>query len=84
MNNILQLKGQFDHQRGNAGFGPRTLPVNSSVKCTHIIELQKDLERLLTYWNSHTLIRGALISVYYHSVVAKSNRIRGLLCKGMV
>lgn len=82
MNNILQLKGQFDHQRGNAGFGPRTLPVNSSVKCTHIIELQKDLERLLTYWNSHTLIRGALISVYYHSVVAKSNRIRGLLCKG--
>ena len=36
----------------------------------------------MVYWNEHTLIQGALVSVHYTSVVAKSNRIRALLCKG--
>lgn len=82
MNSILQLKGQFEQHSGNPGGGKRNIPVCGFVKSTHILDLINDLYSLQKYWNEHTLIKGALISVYYTSVVAKSNRIRGLLCKG--
>lgn len=82
MNSILQLKGQFDHHRGKSGGGKRNVPVGKFVESAHILDLINDLQSLQTYWNEHTLIKGALISVYYTSVVAKSNRIQGLLCRG--
>lgn len=82
MNSILQLKGQFEHQSGNSGGGKRNIPVGGFVESAHILSLINDLRALQTYWSEHTLIKGALISVYYTSVVAKSNRIRGLLCRG--
>lgn len=82
MNSILQLKGQFEQQSGRSSGGKRNLPVGQYVERDHIIELIHDLETLMVYWNEHTLIQGALVSVHYTSVVAKSNRIRALLCKG--
>ena len=82
MNSILQLKGQFEQQSGRSSGGKRNLPVGQYVERDHIIELIHDLETLMVYWKEHTLIQGALVSVYYTSVVAKSNRIRALLCKG--
>lgn len=82
MNSILQLKGQFEQHSGTPGFGKRNLPVGKSVKADHVSALISDLVSLQTYWNEHTLIKGALVSVHYISVVAKSNRIQGLLCKG--
>ena len=82
MNSILRLKGQFEQHSGNPGGGKRNIPVGSFIESTHILDLINDLYSLQTYWNEHTLIKGALISVYYTSVVAKTNRIRGLLCKG--
>lgn len=82
MNNILQLKGQFEHNKGNSGGGKRNIPVGKIVESAHIFNLINDLRSLQTYWNEHTLIKGALISVHYTSVIAKSNRIRGLLCRG--
>lgn len=82
MNNILQLKGQFEQQRGKPGGGARNIPVGRAVEASHIVELMRDLEKLQIYWRGHTLIKGALVSVYYNNVVAKSNRIQGLLSKG--
>ena len=82
MNSILQLKGQFEQQSGKSGGGKRNLPVGQHVKRDHVIELIHDLETLMVYWKKHTLIQGALVSVYYTGVVAKSNRIRSLFCKG--
>ena len=82
MNDILQLKGQFEHNKGNSGGGKRNIPVGKMVESAHILNLINDLRSLQTYWNEHTLIKGALISVHYTSVIAKSNRIRGLLCRG--
>ena len=81
MNSILQLKGQFEHHSGNSG-GKRNVPACKFVESAHILDLINDLRSLQTYWNEHTLIKGALISVYYTSVVAKTNRIQGLLCRG--
>lgn len=82
MNSILQLKGQFEQQSGKSSGGVRNIPVNCYVTAKHISELINDLKSLQAYWQRHSLIKGALISVYYTSVVAKSNRIRALLCKG--
>ena len=82
MNSILQLKGQFEHHSGNPGGGKRNIPTGRYVESEHILGLINDLNSLLVYWKEHTLIRGALVSVYYISVIAKSNRIHSLLCKG--
>lgn len=82
MNNILQLKGQFEQQSGKSGGGTRNIPVNQFVGADHISELINNLKSLQKYWESRSLIKGALISVYYISVIAKSNRIKALLCKG--
>lgn len=82
MNSILQLKGQFEQQSGNPGGGKRNLPVGRYVEAKHVFELIDDLKSLQVYWKKHSLIKGTLISVYYTGVVAKSNRIRALLCKG--
>lgn len=82
MNNILQLKGHFDYKSGDNGFGPPNIPVGKSVKSTHLKEICKELSQILQFWQTNTLIKGALVSVYYYCVIAKSNRISCLLCKG--
>ena len=65
MNSILQLKGQFEQHSGIPGGGKRNVPVGGSVESAHILDLINDLRSLQTYWSEHTLIKGALISVYY-------------------
>lgn len=84
MNSILQLKGQFQHQKNSNTFGPTSLPVGTVVKAKHLSDLQAQLEEILDFWNKDHTIDGALVSVYYYHVVAKSNRIKGLLIKGSV
>ena len=48
----------------------------------HLRDLKQQLEEILKYWQAETLIGGALVSVYYNKIVAKSNRLKGLLAKG--
>lgn len=82
MNSILELKGPFQQQSNQSGFGAANLPAGKSVKVSHLIDLRDQLHRLLDYWEKDNTIDGALISVYYYHVVAKSNRLKGLLCIG--
>lgn len=82
MNNILQLKGQFQSQPNPGGFGQINIPVGASMEVSHLEALRSQLSSILTYWEKDTSIRGALVSAYYYHVVAKSNRIKGLLCTG--
>lgn len=82
MNKILQLKGKFKHERNHSGGGSPSLPKGKCVKASHLKELMHDLQQALTFWREEETIEGALISVYYYHVVAKSNRIKGLLCIG--
>lgn len=82
MNNILQLKGQFQYQPSHSGFGNPKIPKGSSVEASHLKMLQSQLVKIISYWEKDTAIRGALVSAYYYHVVAKSNRIKGLLCIG--
>lgn len=82
MNNILQLKGEFQHQGNPNRPGPRKLPKGGKVDSAHLAELMNELNTVMRYWEKPALIRGALVSVYYKGIVAKSNRIQALLCNG--
>ncbi len=79
MNSVLQIKGQFEQKSNTSAFGPKNLPANESVKVPHLTNLKNQLEQILAFWKKETIINGALVSVHYTSVVAKSNRIEALL-----
>ncbi len=78
MNNLLQLKGEFEHKKNSNGYGAVNLPVGASVGCEHIFKLKSELESILSIWTKNSLIGGALLSAHYNRVVAKSNRIKSL------
>ncbi|MBQ8231437.1 MAG: S8 family peptidase [Lachnospiraceae bacterium] len=79
MNSILQLKGRFDSRSNSSSFGPPILPKGKTVSAVHLMELSDQLQDILKYWKRNTAIAGALVSVHYKHVVAKSNRLRILL-----
>ena len=78
MNDILQLKGQFHHNRAPQP-GAVELPSTGVVASSKLRSLARDLEETYRYWESQTVPFDPLVSVYYKTVVAKSNRIRKLL-----
>ena len=82
MNNILQLKGQFQKRKAPSGFGPTNLPKGKSVDVEHVLKLKSQLQDIIAFWNQEKTINGALVSVHYRKVVAKSNRIQLLLSDG--
>lgn len=82
MNNLLQLKGTFEQASSNNSPGPPNLPTGKSVMVSQLEKLKHDLVELKLFWSKETILEGALISVYYNKVAAKSNRIKGLLTKG--
>lgn len=86
MNDVLVLKGKFDSKSNQSGFGKTNLPKNAIVTSTEIKSLRDDLKKVLAFWNQkeNDIIGGALISVHYKHVVAKSNRLRYILGKGNV
>lgn len=81
MNNILQLKGRFEQRPNGSRPGSPKLPKGKSVSASHLHELVKQLERILAYWTKNTDINGALVSVHYKHIVAKSNRLKILLAE---
>ncbi len=79
MNSILQLKGRFEQRSNRSRPGSPRLPKGKSVSSLHLIELLEQLKRILKYWEGNTDINGALVSVHYKHIVAKSNRLKILL-----
>ena len=84
MNNLLQLKGQFEQASSKSRPGPPKLPTGKSVKVTQLEFLLSNLIELKGYWEKQRLLPGVLISVCYNKVAAKSNRVQGLLGKGSI
>ena len=79
MHNILRLKKSFQSRKSSKQPSSPRLPANSFVEIKHLKNLRNQLEKILTYWRTDTKIGGALISVYYTRIIAKSNRIQKLL-----
>lgn len=82
MNSILQLKGKFEQVKGKNKPGAPNLPKGTSVKIEQLESLLCDLNQLKIFWESDKLLSGALVNVIYTTVVAKSNRSKGLFSKG--
>ena len=79
MNNILQLKGRFETRSNPTHPGAAVLKKGRSVSAAHLKNLARQLVGIQKYWTEHPLLAGALVSVHYNQVVAKTNRIRTLL-----
>lgn len=79
MNSILQLKGRFEQRPNSSRPGSPKLPKGKGVSSLHLLKLRDQLKRILKYWKSNTDINGALVSVHYKHIVAKSNRLKILL-----
>ena len=82
MNELLQLKGKFFQKSNNSKPGPSNLPKGEYVKIDHLRNLDRQLLDLQSFWNNEKYLNGALISVFYKDVVAKSRRVKGFLSKG--
>ena len=81
LNNMLELKGKrfVQAKRGGNGGGPA---MNSKVIVTsqHLMRLKDKIEQIKEYWKQEKKpFDGVLISVNYNKIVAKTNRISGLL-----
>lgn len=84
MNQLLQLKGSFEQNDGKNKPGPPKLPKNTSVKSSHLENLKRDILNLKEFWQKESYLSGAIISVFYNDVIAKSNRIKGFLSTGKI
>ena len=81
MNDLLHLKGRFEQAKAPNKPPSVSLPRNQSVKADKLHQLKEQLTKQYNFWKNEKFIEGALISVYYIKIAAKSNRIQGLLCK---
>lgn len=81
MNNLLQLKGSFEQASSPNRPGAPNLPAGKFVNVSKLEELLKNLSELQKYWQNQNLLPGALITVHYNKIAAKSNRLQGLLGK---
>lgn len=81
MNNVIKLSGKpFIQASRQGGGGGVSMNGQKSVTYKHIQKVKKDIEQLILFWNSERRpFTGALVSVRYNKIVAKSNRISGLL-----
>ena len=81
MNNILELKGNrfIQASRVSSGGGV-TMNSKKNIRCCDLVKLREKLLKIEKFWeNEQRIFEGVLISVYYNKIVAKSNRIAGLL-----
>lgn len=81
MNDILSLKGNFEQKANTSTPGSPKLPKNTKIDASDIKNLIAYLENMETFWMEQKILTGALISVYYNKIVAKSNRIQGYLAE---
>jgi hypothetical protein len=79
LNNLLQLKGTFEQAPYKGGGGATNLPKGKSVNVSRLQNLLKNLSELQVYWKNQSLLSGALITVHYIKVAAKTNRLQALL-----
>lgn len=84
MNELLQLKGTFEQKSSNSRPGAPELPSQTTVKVEQLEKLKNDLETLKEFWSKEKILKGALVSVFYIDVIAKSRRISGTLAKSSI
>ena len=82
MNDVLKLKGKFEQKPSSSRPRGSHLPKGKSVTAAHLQELLQELQTLYSFWEQDKFIKGALVSILYPTVIAKSNRIHGFFAHG--
>ena len=80
-NNVLELRGKrFVQAARNITGGGASMNSKKVVTTKEILRLQNKMEQIRSFWLQESRpFNGVLISVHYNKIVAKSNRIGGLL-----
>lgn len=80
MNNVLELKGKrFVQARRNGSGGGKAINGKIEVTTEHLLRLKVQLKQIKEFWDKETKpFEGALVSVYYNKIVAKSNRVAAI------
>lgn len=80
-NNVLELRGnKFKQAARTASGGGASMNSKKTVTNKELIHLQKQLSKIRSFWLEESRpFKGIFVSVYYNKIVAKSNRIAGLL-----
>lgn len=81
MNDLLQLKGEFQPKKGKAP-GPVELPKGAVVDSDGLRELAEECQYIADYWIKRSIEFKPLASVCYRGIEAKSNRIKKILSDG--
>lgn len=79
MNNVLQLKGRFEEKKRRGAPIARNIPKEGYVCISHIRKLRDDIKAVISFWSKDDLLEKKLLTVYYNRIIAKSNRISGIL-----
>ncbi|MFA6844864.1 MAG: S8 family peptidase [Sphaerochaetaceae bacterium] len=79
MHNILELKGKLNHDSRDATSGAPEIPKGAEVTVSKLLSLENSLQEVHAFWQRDAAGFRPLVSAYYTSVVAKSNRMRGIL-----
>ncbi|MGQ7355756.1 S8 family peptidase [Streptococcus suis] len=78
MNHLLTLRGKsFTQKSRTSGRGPITIPTDAVITLERLKKLHYSLEEVQSYWLRNNIVEGALVSIYYNRIVAKSNRVNG-------
>lgn len=77
MNNILKLRPVLNRKNNRNGFGDLKLRKNSIVTSEKIENFIEQLIYVYNYWEN-SVIKGALVGIYYDSIVPKSRRVKQL------
>ncbi len=82
MNNVLLFKGSFQSAKNRSGGGSITLKKDEVFNVQSMDDRLEELKEIYHFFEGETYIHGALVSVQYKSIVAKSNRCQIFLAKG--
>lgn len=83
MNQLIELKGRFQQKKNQSRPGTPMLPKGASVSLSHLNQLYDELKQMKNYWTDHAnVIGGALVSILYDRVIAKSRRVQAFFRDG--
>lgn len=84
MNKILEITKRLSSSPNRGGGGISRIPDKSELTSTKVRRLSSEVQSVLSYWEKRGEINGALISVHYNKIVAKSRRISRILKDGSI
>lgn len=84
MNKMLKLRGQFKQKQRTPNFGPPRMKGGIVLTAKKIENIIYNLRYCESYWNSVSVIKGALISIEYIDIVPKSRRISCFFSKNKI